>query len=335
VSHPGRLILDGSRMRIGILLILAGLAPQDAAAPLVDEDFKDLQDEDAAVRKLSFEELREIKTPSTQARLRKTVGTIASAWLKKAVAERTRAVRGLSTAAHKGFNPADFSSKQKKALDLLAAGDTRSMESIVKDLWKGFYFEPATADEDEKAKEALGRLDEVLSWQKAIGVTDKDRDSLEKTARESLRGVDETAILSLLQKKDQAVMAANAALRDQVPPPEYEQVWVTNLYRMLIGKSPLKLNPKLCEAAREHSTDMEEHNFFSHESPLPGKRTPGDRAQRHGATARGENIYMGQPSADSAFWAWFFSLGHHKNMVGDYSEIGVGNHNRYWTQMFG
>jgi uncharacterized protein YkwD len=322
-------------MRTWTALLLAGLMPQDAAAPLIDEDFKDLQDEDAAVRKLSFEELREIKTPGTQGRLRKTVGAIASAWLKKAVAERSRAVKALSTAVHKGFNPADFASRQKKVLELLAAGDTRSMEPLVKDLWKGFYVDPATADEDEKAKEALGRLDEVLSWQKAIGVSDKDRDSLEKTARESLRGVDEAAILSLLQKKEQAVMAANAALRDQVPLPEYEQAWVTNLYRMLIGKAPLKLNPKLCDAAREHSTDMEEHNFFSHESPLPGKRTPGDRAQRHGATARGENIYMGQPTPDSAFWAWFFSLGHHKNMVGDYAEIGVGNHDRYWTQMFG
>jgi len=76
-------------MRTWTALLLAGLMPQDAAAPLIDEDFKDLQDEDAAVRKLSFEELREIKTPSTQARLRKTVGTIASAWLKKAVAELT------------------------------------------------------------------------------------------------------------------------------------------------------------------------------------------------------------------------------------------------------
>ena len=322
-------------MRIWIAILLAGLAPQDTPAPLVDEDFKDLQDDDATVRKLSFEELREVKAPSTQTRLRKSVSTIASGWMRKAVAERTRAVRALSAASRKGFNPTDFAAKQKKVLDLLAAGDTKSMEPIVKDMWKEFYFEPSKADADEKVKAALKRLDEALAWQKALGVTDKDKDALEKPAGAALREVDESALFSILQKKDEGIMRANAALRDQVPAPEYEEIWQTNLYRLLIGKAPLKMNPKLCDAAREHSTDMQEHNFFAHESPLPGKRTPNDRAQRHGASARGENIYMGQPTPDSAFWAWFFSLGHHKNMVGDYAEIGVGNHERYWTQMFG
>lgn len=321
-------------MRVWLAILLAGWAGQDTAVRVSDESYKDLEEEDATVRKLSFEELRESKDPAVPAKLRKAVSTIAAAWMKKAVAERTRAVRALAVASRKGFNPADVAVKQKKLLDLLAAGDTKSMEPIVKELWKEFYFETDKADEDEKTKAATARMEEALAWQKALGVVDKDKDALARPAREALRGADEAALFSLLQKKDQGIMAANAALRDQVPAPEYEQIWLTNLYRMLLGKAPLKLNPKLCEAAREHSTDMEESNFFDHMSPLPGKRTPNDRAQKHGASARGENIYMGQPSADSAFWAWFFSLGHHKNMAGDYAEIGVGHHNRHWTQMF-
>jgi uncharacterized protein YkwD len=129
-------------------------------------------------------------------------------------------------------------------------------------------------------------------------------------------------------------MAANAAVRGQVEEAEYRQVWQTNLYRILAGKAALKLNPKLCDAAREHSKDMLEHKFFAHESPLPGKRTPQDRAARHGASAGGENIFMGDTQPEGAFWAWFKSLGHHQNMLRDYAEIGVGNHERYWTQMF-
>jgi len=317
-------------MRFWPALLLAAWAAQDTS-----ESFKDLEDEDATVRKFSFGELSESKDPAVRSKLRKSVFTIASNWLKKAAAERARAVKSATAVAHKGFNPAEFAAKQKKVLDLLATGDTKSMEPTVKEMWKEFYVDLEKADEDEKSRAASARLEEALGWQKALGVGEKDKDALARPAREALRGADEPAFYSLIQKKDQAIMTANAALRDQVAAPEYEQIWLTNLYRMLIGKAPLKLNPKLCEAAREHSTDMEESDFFDHLSPLPGKRTPNDRAQRHGASARGENIYMGQPTADSAFWAWFFSLGHHKNMVGDYVEIGVGNHNRHWTQMFG
>jgi uncharacterized protein YkwD len=322
-------------MRIWIALLLAGLASQDISSRVVDEDFKDLEDEDATVRKFSFEELRDVKDSSTQTRLRKSVHALGASWMRKAVAERTRAVAAVAKTARKGFNPTEFAARQKKVLDLLVAGDTKSMEPIVKEMWQEFYFDPAKADADEKSKLASRRLEEVFAWQKALGVEEKDKDALEKTGRETLRGVDDTQLFSLFVKQDQTIMAANAALRSQVPAAEYEQIWLTNLYRILVGKTPYKINPKLCDAAREHSTDMEEHKFFSHESPLPGKRTPGDRARRHGASASGENIYMGSKQPDAAFWAWFGSLGHHKNMLGAYAEIGVGNHNAYWTQMFG
>lgn len=322
-------------IRAWIAILLAGLAPQDIPPAAVDEDFRDLAEDDATVRKLSFEDLRAIKDSNTQSRLRKAVQAIALQWTKKAVAERSRAVGAGVKASRKGFSPQDFAAKQKKVLDLLGAGDTKSMEPIVKEMWQEFYFDPAKADADEKVKAATRRLDEAIAWQKDLGVSDKDKDALERPAKDALRGVDESQLFSLFSRQDQAIMAGNAALRTQVPPGEYEQVWMTNLYRILVGKTPLKMNPKLCDAAREHSTDMKEHKFFAHESPLPGKRTPGDRAQRHGASASGENIYMGGKSAESAFWAWFLSLGHHKNMLGGYAEIGVGNHEIYWTQMFG
>ena len=54
-----------------------------------------------------------------------------------------------------------------------------------------------------------------------------------------------------------------------------------------------------------------------------------------GTSAGGENIYLGSPKPEDSFWAWFFSLGHHQNMVRDYATIGVGNFEKLWTQMFG
>lgn len=322
-------------MRFCIAILLAGLVPQDTNTRIIDEDFKDLDDDDATVRKLSFGELREIKDPNTQTRLRKAVQTLGTSWLRRAVAERTRAIRAVSAAARKGFNPVEFAARQKKVLDLLAAGDTKAMEPIVKEMWQDFYFDPAKADADEKTKVYGRRVEEILSWQKELGVVEKDKDALEKQARDALRTVDESQLFSLFARQDQTIMTNNAALKTQVPAAEYEQIWLTNLYRILVGKTPLKINPKLCDAAREHSSDMMEHKFFAHESPLPGKRTPSDRAQRHGASASGENIFMGNKTASAAFWAWFLSLGHHKNMLGGYAEIGVGNHEIYWTQMFG
>jgi uncharacterized protein YkwD len=79
---------------------------------------------------------------------------------------------------------------------------------------------------------------------------------------------------------------------------------------------------------------MIERKFFAHDSPVPGKRTPGDRAALQGASASGENIAMGNREPEPTFWQWFGSLGHHRNMLGDYTEIGVGRHEAHWTEMF-
>ncbi len=126
------------------------------------------------------------------------------------------------------------------------------------------------------------------------------------------------------------------AAKDEVPEAEARGVEEANLWRLLVGLEALELDPKLCEAARDHSKDMAEKGFFAHESPVPGKRTPWDRAKNFRTTASGENIYMGSSDPASANKAWFFSPGHHKNMFGaGHARIGLGCHGDHWTQMFG
>ena len=81
---------------------------------------------------------------------------------------------------------------------------------------------------------------------------------------------------------------------------------------------------------------MQSQNFFSHESPVPDKNTPWDRAKLAGTTASGENIYMGSNVSIEAIKAWFLSPGHHKNMLSEgQRRQGLGREAKYWTQMFG
>lgn len=106
--------------------------------------------------------------------------------------------------------------------------------------------------------------------------------------------------------------------------------------RMLCGLAPLVIDRKLCVAATGHSADMEAHNFFAHESPLPGKKEPWDRARLAGTTAAAENISMGSPSGTDAVKAWFLSPGHHKNLLADgHVRQGLGRSGDHWTQLFG
>jgi len=109
-----------------------------------------------------------------------------------------------------------------------------------------------------------------------------------------------------------------------------------NAMRLMCGLSALEYDPKLCAAATGHSKDMDSLGFFSHESPVKGKKTFTDRARLAGTTASGENIYMGSGSPADALRAWFLSPGHHKNMLNpNNTRQGLGRQGRYWTQMFG
>jgi uncharacterized protein YkwD len=108
------------------------------------------------------------------------------------------------------------------------------------------------------------------------------------------------------------------------------------LWRLYLGLSALTIDPKLCDAARDHSKDMSEQNFFAHESPVKGKTTPWDRASNFGTTASGENIYAGSTDPHGANTGWFYSPGHHKNMFNPgQKRIGLGQFKSHWTQMFG
>ncbi|MDE0861464.1 MAG: hypothetical protein OSA93_14975 [Akkermansiaceae bacterium] len=111
-----------------------------------------------------------------------------------------------------------------------------------------------------------------------------------------------------------------------------------NENRSLFGITPLLMEERLSEAATGHSVDMATIGFFAHQSPVKGKKSPGDRARiakfQHRWT--GENIFMGSSSHTSAYNAWFGSDGHRFIMFSDRPNlIGIGPHGKHWTMMTG
>ncbi|MCP4600648.1 MAG: CAP domain-containing protein [Proteobacteria bacterium] len=109
----------------------------------------------------------------------------------------------------------------------------------------------------------------------------------------------------------------------------------------------LALQSNLREAARLHSRDMGERNYFSHESPGgPNGIDMLERVENAGYTgwaAIGENIAAGRGAAEETMIGWMESPGHCANIMNpEFSQIGVGYAQvsgsefiHYWTQDFG
>lgn len=99
---------------------------------------------------------------------------------------------------------------------------------------------------------------------------------------------------------------------------------------------PLSYDSTLNEAARFHSTDMNDNNHFAHES---SDGTPfGERISRfYDSGFAGENIAVGYPDTYNVVTSgWMCSDGHRANIMLDgYTELGTGVVGSYYTQNFG
>lgn len=102
--------------------------------------------------------------------------------------------------------------------------------------------------------------------------------------------------------------------------------------------APLSADPALRCAARVHTLDMAERNYFDHTNP-EGEQ-PWDRMVRAGYawSTAGENIAGGGSTATGTMQQWMNSTGHCQNIMnGDYVHLGVGHVESaaLWTQVFG
>ena len=105
---------------------------------------------------------------------------------------------------------------------------------------------------------------------------------------------------------------------------------------------PLKLHPALDLAAQGQSAGMALYGYFDHTSALDGS-SPMRRVQTAGLSPSSvaENIAAGQTSPDEVVNGWLRSPGHCRNIMGDFTLIGLSyvsrpgtTYKHYWTQVF-
>ena len=140
-----------------------------------------------------------------------------------------------------------------------------------------------------------------------------------------------TAALSVPQSSLAAVnAAASTALTDA-----QKTQWVfdrTNEVRAEAGTTPLVRNAALDKVASDWAYQQWKNGAMSH-NPNYSTQIPA------GWSHAGENVAGGY-TYDTVVPAWVNSPEHYRNLVGDYTELGVGYYQgadgtRYWSQVFG
>ena len=115
---------------------------------------------------------------------------------------------------------------------------------------------------------------------------------------------------------------------------ELEVLRLTNIERAAHGVPPLTLSPIISMAARFKSQEMHDLRYFSHDSPVYGFATNIPR-ELFGVEIQGENIGADWRTPASIVSGWMNSPGHRANVLNpNYTFIGIGFFNYYWTQMF-
>ena len=106
------------------------------------------------------------------------------------------------------------------------------------------------------------------------------------------------------------------------------------------GEAALVISDKLTAAAVAHSEDMAKGEFMSHRGS--DWSSTATRINRTGYKWRAiaENVAGDYRTVKAVMDAWMKSLGHRRNILGSYHDIGVAvrigkNGQAYWTTVFG
>jgi len=94
---------------------------------------------------------------------------------------------------------------------------------------------------------------------------------------------------------------------------------------------PVANDPVLSTIAQNHAEDMAARNYFSHTSPDGTdlfERLAGAGVSYH-RTA--ENIAWGYRNAAALVRAWMGSPGHRKNILGNFTKVGIGSYRGYYV----
>jgi len=126
---------------------------------------------------------------------------------------------------------------------------------------------------------------------------------------------------------------------------EKQMIDTVNGERVKTGLLPLEWCPTLARAAKDHSIDMAQRDFYDHVTPEGLEVWDRARNQGYNYSYVGENIAVGQKSVREVMIDWMNSKGHRENILEEsYSHFGYGKatglHDSvpgyiYWTQNFG
>ncbi|MCK6461936.1 MAG: CAP domain-containing protein, partial [Planctomycetes bacterium] len=133
------------------------------------------------------------------------------------------------------------------------------------------------------------------------------------------------------------VMEWNPTVKGDITETEREQVRVTNLYRIMFGRQPVRIAEKLVLSSRGHCEEMSRLGYFGHFSPTPGRKTPWERMKLQGYDfGVSENCIQGQTNPVGAHIGWCHSSGHHRNiLMPPWTEMGTGHYGSLMTQNYG
>ena len=111
---------------------------------------------------------------------------------------------------------------------------------------------------------------------------------------------------------------------------------LVNKERAAAGKSELTASAELNQAAAVRAEEITQ--TFSHNRPDGSKCFTAIKDAGFSYSSAGENIAMGQRDAEDVMNSWMNSPGHKSNILGDFTNIGVGcyycNGYYYWIQIF-
>ena len=110
---------------------------------------------------------------------------------------------------------------------------------------------------------------------------------------------------------------------------------ITNIIRERFDLYPLEWDETVSTVAYEHSKDMKNQEYFSHDSPEFGSLA--ERLDVNGIdyNAAAENIAKDYIDGPAVVEGWLNSDDHRKTLLDDkYTNLGVGVYQRYYTQNF-
>jgi uncharacterized protein YkwD len=114
---------------------------------------------------------------------------------------------------------------------------------------------------------------------------------------------------------------------------------LVNQERAKNGCAALAIDPRLATAARAHSADMADRNYFAHDTPDGVGVDKRVTSAGYRWSSVGENIAKGQQTAADVMKSWMNSPGHRANILNcGYKHIGIGyvlqGRSPLWTQDF-